>query len=301
MTIPANTVLVLGAGASVDYGFPLGGHLKTNIIAMTKPRGRGAQFLLQSGYEQSKIEEFHRSLTALTHLTTIDTFLLRRKEFRDIGVLMIAKCLLAKERPKKHWEPRGWYVELLRVVDFDTPEKPPPLKAIITFNYDRSLEYFLTRNVDFYHDAGSHRDALLRKTEDIPVVHVYGSLGSLQSHGYGADGMEVDDLRKRVGQAAEQIKMVYDKVDSAPTVQKAQALLAEASAVIFLGFGYDKDNLRRLAVPDSENEHHFFGTAMNEGEERLRNIRVLFKSRITLGGRNQDIAAFLRDTPFDQG
>src|ERR1035437_10205984 len=89
----SKTVLILGAGASCGYGFPVGSQLRQRILA------------LRDDVEASNIMMFSRSFTRKfvdafgnAQVYSIDTFLGRRPEFVEIGKAAIAYILLSCEQ-----------------------------------------------------------------------------------------------------------------------------------------------------------------------------------------------------------
>ena len=72
ITIP--TVFIIGAGASAEYGFPLGHGLVQNIVAGTAPQGGLSVELLRAGFTKDELNEFNRKLRGADPLS-IDTFL----------------------------------------------------------------------------------------------------------------------------------------------------------------------------------------------------------------------------------
>ena len=57
------TVLVLGAGASIDYGFPSGRILLTNLLGSLKKESNPYfKLLLECGFDPALIHEFREAL-----------------------------------------------------------------------------------------------------------------------------------------------------------------------------------------------------------------------------------------------
>ena len=54
------TVLILGAGAAVDYGFPLGRKLRDLVCGTT--RGGFSREIVDAGYDRKELEEFESTL-----------------------------------------------------------------------------------------------------------------------------------------------------------------------------------------------------------------------------------------------
>ena len=84
--IQSPTVFILGAGASVEYGLPLGAGLITQIVDALKARlGVLRQALVNAQMSQADLENFASHLAG-ADLTSIDAFLEKNtQEFVQIG------------------------------------------------------------------------------------------------------------------------------------------------------------------------------------------------------------------------
>lgn len=124
--------------------------------------------------------------------SSIDTFLSRRSEYKLLGKICIIFCL-SKYEDKDGWLWRpfgypdklntdfpnfGWYQYLWSKM-IDGVENIGQLKGnnltIITFNYDRSLEYYLMRAIQKMFGVSEMDAAEVFK--NIRIKHVYGKLG----------------------------------------------------------------------------------------------------------------------------
>jgi len=282
------TVLILGAGASMPYGFPSGHELRQRIC-------QGDAYHYLRNYFGSRAEEF---VTAFknSRLFSIDAFLAKRTEFTDVGKAAIAAILCKLENPRifdgpatpynTDWD--DWYSVLWNklaskantIEDF----KSNQLK-IITFNYDRSLEYFLitsisnTYNVSFY----KAQEVL----DLIPIVHIYGQLGTLS---------EVTDRSRRcrafldnvndadLGIASEGIKVIPEARDDEEVFSKLVEWYKAAHNIAFLGFGFDDLNIKRLGITQLQNYYvpetshlHVLATTLGltKSEEQMKGEALL--------------------------
>jgi hypothetical protein len=109
--IQSRTVLVLGAGASVPYGFPSGEELRRKVLRSLglKPEVPGSllQLLNNAGFDHSHIQDFRTELLH-ANTTSVDLFLEKRPKFVDVGKVAIAAILLPLEADslKTIFEPR---------------------------------------------------------------------------------------------------------------------------------------------------------------------------------------------------
>ncbi|MBL8340032.1 MAG: hypothetical protein JNL30_01090 [Rubrivivax sp.] len=245
------TVIVLGAGSSAPFGFPVGARLR-NLILQQTPRDLDEipnspnSATVTRGSGEVFLKEFRRS-----NFGSIDAFLSRRPEFTSIGKHAIARVLLPYESEAQVLDSHpddNWHRPLLDAMDAPWDSLHENAVAFITFNYDRSLEFALigTLSARFGRPLAEARHLVGK----LKIVHVYGSLGSLEPGRtdhvpFGGGATPAPYLF----QAAAGIKVVPEGRDDSPEVQRAQSWLTAAEALCFLGFGFDPTNLRRLGGP----------------------------------------------------
>ena len=181
------TVFVLGAGASNPFGFPLGSELKNAMLNhLRNPDFR--RVLHTAGFGNDLIKNFAIALGYSFH-PTIDIFLEKKTNFREIGAYVIARSLMPLEHQLQNLFPqKDWYGDLFTAMDFENEEPDSSLLSIVTLNYDRSLEHFLLKNID-YNCQHERTDFCHAKRHKIEVVHAHGSLGEYP------DGLWPDSCR----------------------------------------------------------------------------------------------------------
>jgi len=160
--IKTKTLLILGAGASAPVGFPTGDVLFREVCKILRrvPGGDAQQSIQlrwiadavnisEPGNAFGSIEIFRQALIDfLTH--SVDAFLEHNHGFIRIGKCAIATALLTKEYPSQHekmmmgGEPI-WYELLFSALNAGFDDFQNNKLSIVTFNYDRSLEYHLHR------------------------------------------------------------------------------------------------------------------------------------------------------------
>ncbi|MEN6575065.1 MAG: hypothetical protein ABFD90_01890 [Phycisphaerales bacterium] len=267
--IATKTVLILGAGASKPYGFPVGNELVSQIREFTAPPQSGnfcKAFQEWVGVNAGKTElalwaNAADEMKSLNHELgkcrphSIDEFLERRKDVADVGRLAIGFLLLrAEEESANHlWSDNvegHWYDYLKsRLVNPSETLAQDQLR-IITFNYDRSLEHYLFESLKPYYSQDMTEEEYTTAMKRFQFLHIYGSLGPLPwqsatgavpypSRGYGP-----------ILTAAKNIRVLHQGKDD--IVQQnftiAQEWLKWADRILFLGFGFHKDNVGRLAL-----------------------------------------------------
>ena len=91
--ITKQTVLILGAGASVPYGFPTGRSLLLQITDELAPEGDSGLRQILLPFSDEHTSEFQAELLA-SNQPSVDAFIENRPSFTDIGKAAIAKKLI---------------------------------------------------------------------------------------------------------------------------------------------------------------------------------------------------------------
>lgn len=297
------TVLILGAGASQPYGFPLGAGLvdqvSTEILEDAANKGliksledlegqpRFIDRLQQLGLKRDRVVRFAKDLQRARPYS-IDAFLEARKGFRNVGKAAIADVLLRAEAASTiatAAESVDWYRYIFN--RFLVLKSPDHFKhqahrlTIITFNFDRSFERALFESLRA--TFGLTGRAARQLAAELPIHHIHGLLGlpdflvedgDPDTTAYGPHQKQLQDAALI---AAGQIRIVDEEIDKAVTAD-AQAAIAKATFVYFVGFGFDERNLRKLGIPEilfgKSNVH---GTAFNLTEFERRPIEQCFE------------------------
>ncbi len=177
--ITRSTVLVLGAGASIPYGFPSGRALLMSIYRATRQSDSSlVRCLTELGFRSEEIQTFGEELF-LSMQPSVDAFLERRGEFMAIGKAAIACELIPCERPERlqRSDAVEWYEYLFVQLNADSVGFRMNKLAVITFNYDRSLEAFMVSALQ--HSLGVPECEAAEILGHMPIVHVHGQLGAL--------------------------------------------------------------------------------------------------------------------------
>lgn len=275
------TVLILGAGASVSYGFPLGGELVDQIL--TGLRGSASPLLsvlTRLDFRSGDIDGFRDDLEG-SGLRSIDAFL---EGFDDvygaIGKVAIAHVILSHEnrellvgrnKTRDHWYEYVW--NLMR------PDSSPEILnqnglTIVTFNYEMSFEYYFTTVIKHSFRLDRWGDAWSLFEPSVPVIHLHGQVGKTESFGAHPEPLSPAVVR----QAAESIRIVHDPVaKDDPQFMQARDRISNASCVAFIGFGYHPTNVARLNIRD-------FMT------EEIKRTERLFASAHKMGAAEVELA-----------
>jgi len=167
--------------------------------------------------------------------------------------------------------------------------------SIVTFNYDRSLEQYLSTVLTNGYGLAAKEAAVLAKA--IEIHHVHGTLGDHPAYG---DGERARDYVPSVSFEAVQlaarcIRVVHEQAADDAGFIAARRALQESARVVFLGFGYDPTNLARLQIVDLPPTTEVFGSAFGLTQRERQVVTKAFNGRITLGQPDQDATMFLRE------
>jgi hypothetical protein len=349
----AKTVLVLGAGASRDFGFPLGEGLinvildnntKTHYLNSIRRilfnnkekilRNDLRQFLpvdvaaLFGGREHELLFHPPKSLVNWTELltvpTSIDQFIYYRKDYSLIAKLNILLSLSQFERPETFGPTQTtngygtvtsvtttWYRILVNYILDPSPSFDRFMETLskihfITFNYDRSLEFYLLKSIKAFFPTSSV------KASDLPITHVYGKLGDLdegdEDHlkyapiSYNSivnRSFDDDPINFKVDARSfnaqpflerdmEQFKLAesiqtYGSEYNQDNARKIQGILAGAENIYVFGFQFQRQNFNLLfgrELDDGRLFSHarFDATSFEMAEEKYLGLRVLVES-----------------------
>ncbi len=300
--IKARTVFALGAGASNPYGFPLGRKLLFEVCdCLARPTGNARNFIKQYHTKSdSDIDCFINELRG-SHIASVDAFLENRPEYLDICKPAIAVALIPHERfdalvrePDKY----EWYEYLLQQMGStrESFRESAENLSFVTFNYDRSLEYFL-----FYSLANAYgqKDAV-DLFNRVTIVHVYGELGSpdflnKDGRGYAPDLLSDQDIEK----CAINIKIMPERSEDSTEFKQAHRLISEAQSIHFLGFGYDEKNVQRLKVKELFRGVRMQGTLLGLGISERARVFGLFDRKWNGPGNepytSYDVLSYLKN------
>ncbi len=281
--IKRNTVLILGAGASHPHGYPLGSGLKADIVQSIgeaqRPEAGGGlgrtplnEFLWRRGFENREILQFRMDLKD-SPIGSVDVFLERRKgEFLELGKHAIAWQIIQSRGNEilSGTEKGRWYDYLWTLLDNDFEQIGQNNVTFVTYNYDLSLERWFLQSLQATY--GKTRKEAEDKLAEIRIIHVHGHVKS----GNREPGEGEDD--SVISESAEQIKIIHELDDGDKEYVAARKALVEAKHIHLLGFGYNKQNLKRLFADHPQYwSGSVFGTTkrMGDSERRIARSRIL--------------------------
>ena len=294
------TVVVLGAGASLEYGFPSGWEL-VHLLSIADQAGNlsgpMAQ-LLALGYPENDVRQFAQALR-LSGRPSVDAFLEHRPNFLEIGKAAIAAALIPRESQFNLFAPPhgkkslyGYFWEKMNAKPHQFAQNQV---KFITFNYDRSLEEYLSTAMS--NSFGLTRFETAEILGQISINHVHGTLGNHPAfHAERTREYQSDYTLTELTLAAGEVRIIHEQNAESEAFLYARATLYNAEQIVFLGFGYDQTNLERLKVRSIPVGAHIYGTAFGLSDIERASVEARFDRRITLGEREDDAHAFMRET-----
>ncbi len=270
-------VLVLGAGASWPYGFPLGQDLFDLALVPDSEKPKMRITLRQAGYPYTDVANFQRELRGSDY-NSVDMFLEHAPGHQRVGKAVMAYHIMSCEREIRLYNPpheddhwyKYLYTQLMHTPSFD--EFADNELSIITYNYDRSLEFYLWKALQYGYQKSSAeaRDMLLA---NIPIVYVHGNVGDLMGRPYEPD-INLEDLKS----ADELISVVSENAEGHEPYRKARELIRHADHIVFLGFGYNAANVRRLQLAATADHATINGTVYGFTDSEFRyNVQTRFE------------------------
>lgn len=299
------TVFILGAGASAPYGLPTGEQLRDKILELST--NDSYQGLFETcGHDLPELNKFTEAFRR-SGTSSIDAFLEHRFEFLEIGKIAITIILIGCENePKLHIG--DWYRYIFAKLNSTFEEFKQNELSILTFNYDRSFEHFLfTALKNLY---GKTVKECKEAVESIPIIHLYGKIGSLPWQGGDRpyESFTVENLNGNINarmwldEGIKGIKITHEgDIKPSNEFDMALSIMLKAKRIYFLGFGYHPKNVERLRIASIQKEglKQATGTTFNlTDNERVYIQDILLQHVFELrqtNARYQTIMDFLRE------
>lgn len=277
-------MIVVGAGASREFGLPDGNGLKEKIKqALSIDQGRSGS---PSGNEHIfKSLKYFRQVATSNELVaaarviansmalapSIDNFVHTHdgdERIRTVAKLAITRLILEEEsRSKLRHDPAGltgpyyepsidfeklkgtWLDGLFKILArgkvSDFLDRLSGI-AFVVFNYDRCIQQFFYNAVQYYFQLGI--EETIDVLNSLEIHHVYGSVGGMYfENDPRNESFGASPVPERLADLSKRIRTFTEGID--PESGKFRAInrsLANAEQVIFLGFAFDDLNMKIL-------------------------------------------------------
>lgn len=288
--------VILGAGASCEFGLPAGYSLARSIAkacaydresdgiaangdhALFKSLMRGIPSSQKAGY----LNAADRINKGIIFRASIDDFidLHEGNELieRYAKAAIVREILRAEKQSALHFDFSNifnnidfeiiadtWIIKLMHMINARTlAETEIAFKDVVfvVFNYDRCLEHFLVSALRAVYHAPYER--AFEVASSVKIFHPYGMAGRLPSSFLGGGGVPfgggpegVDDW-PAIG---ESIQTYSENRADKETLLDMQSELDTCETMIFLGFGFHKQNLNLLKRVGGYNVTKLFASA----------------------------------------
>jgi hypothetical protein len=287
----------------MPFGFPSGPKLKAEIVRrLDSPSDTMKAIAKELRFSEGHISQFR---DALKHSgkRSVDAFLEHRDEFLDIGKVATACELLSHEFRDALFGQNGsdWYEYFFNKLNTRFEEFDQNHVSVITFNYDRTLEYYLATALE--NSYGKERRVCFEMLNTIPIVHLYGQLGPLPLEVANGAAFGAGLNPRTVRAAADGIQIIHEGTVS-ERFEQAYQLLMSAELICFVGFGYDETNLNRLLKRSQNTLVKIVGSALGVTPGETQVVRNIFLrhgyGQVSLDSQSGEALRFLRyHCPFD--
>lgn len=301
----SKTVFIVGAGASCELGFPSGSALLEQIASSLDIYFDGASYMqrgdsrLYNAFDQIVRQGSGVSLTDLQFAgwrvrdaaklgLSIDNVIHQFAD--DVLVARVAKLAIARNILKAeessiflrlNTELRPPNIDLASVrntwlgglaqllvqdVTRSSAERIFDSVSIISFNYDRSIRRFLPFALSSQFGMSTEESQQISK--QLRIFHPYGSLGPLPWEASG--GTEFGDADQApLIEVSERIKTFTEQIEESESLASMRQALSEARHIVFLGFGYHRQNMTLLSDGVKGSALRVFGTSQGlSGSDR---------------------------------
>ncbi|MCY1741443.1 hypothetical protein [Ensifer sp. SL37] len=305
-----NTVFVVGAGASNEFGLPVGWNLLEQIrdnshfyFEHGRFPSKGNRKIYETVYgkyerDQHMLEKAFRAFgdinLGVETAGSIDEYINRYSEdsmIAELGKIQIAHAILDAEGKSKLVPPKGhegdginwsnvqdtWISTFARAlfegVRANDVETIGDNITIICFNYDRCIEHYLEYAIQRAY-RGIDRKYARKIVESINIIHPYGSLGRLSQIAYGTPLANAD-----LYHVANNLITWSETVEDRSLVDHIKGAIKDARNIVFLGFAFANQNMELLdaGLPDNK---PYYTSVYSTGFGLTNDIEVKLKRKI---------------------
>lgn len=244
------TTFILGAGASIPYGFPTWRALSEGLLSQQM-----AETFHEAGFADEDISAF-REKYGLSGSTSIDDFLMYNDKFREIGSFGISRIIADSENLSDLMQnenvPSRWYGQLFSKLASRIPyplndcfgqdlSEEVAWNLFITFNYDRSIETFFWNRM--VHGMGCGEQFANQMILGCRFVHPHGMIGR---YGWESQGLDYGKTQRHSWLKGCHVTTI--QIPKSPFYGRDVLDLIHQlpSRICFLGFGFHELNLQRL-------------------------------------------------------
>jgi hypothetical protein len=260
-----NTILILGAGASEHYGYPIGEELVNDVIkkiTTIKPHIKAHKervinfqpLILDSDYQHHEIykkflrtdglswDDLMNPLTNLQNLLTslrplnIDSFLRYNKQYAPLAKTLIADILLKNARPTQPNKEEDWYRYLFHALTYGCKVDQKDTSGNPDIEFSIKNLTIITFNYDtsleqYLHKAFKNVQAFKDRADDLiallgkQIHHVYGKLQDKEFYDLGL--CQKNDINKINKERPQYVEKSAEQIDTIGGEKPQKPLLKE--------------------------------------------------------------------------
>lgn len=278
-----DSVIVVGAGASQEFGLPTGKMLTGKLQAHLNfdrdayghwSRGSGDGELMRAiethcsiqGWNPSHVFKKCKSISQNMNLApSIDNFLdthRRDEELVFVGKMAIANAILKSERQSKLYidesniynrlgfdrVEESWVSVFFKLIaakrDFDSFLSALANITFISFNYDSCIKQFFINAAASYFSLDQER--VNKVMHALEVIHPYGSVSEVSTAFGKTQGFGSEITSEAILSGARRINTFTQGISDENLRNQIQAAFERAQTVIFLGFSFIDINMEIL-------------------------------------------------------
>jgi hypothetical protein len=301
-----NTVFVVGAGASHEFGLPLGRGLANQIAGklnfgferqMSLTRGDPDLYHVLSKHAAAKKEDRNiywragqKIAQGINLAYSIDDFIdshAHDKAIELCGKLAIAQTILEAERastlmqdnqqehPDFEALENTWIVAFMRMLRERVPrtaiERLFDNVAFVVFNYDRCIEQFLVHAVQLAY--GLTLVEAIDVCDNLVIVHAYGQTGRLRFNPRLREDVAFGDAAAPLLKLTERIRTYSEQIEDQAELDPIRLLIGSAEVLVFLGFAFHEQNMLLLKPKPKGRAQHVYATTMGICEPDIQVVR----------------------------
>ena len=281
----AKTVLVIGAGASVEVGLPAGPGLLnqiTNLTHITFEHYRqktgdvgileALKLCLNEGHDVTKLNEHLHAAWQLSESAkqalSIDNVIdaLEDPKVELVGKIGIVRAILKAEAASQTFKRventpdtldltkfiETWYSSLTKLLTENIRKSQLETifdnLEIVNFNYDRCLEHYLPYSLASYY--GVKPDVTREIMQTLTIHRPYGVAGRLPwQKGETPSVGFGESSPQQLADTAQLIRTFTERVEEGDELAAMRATIANADRLVFLGFAFHRQNVELLSQP----------------------------------------------------
>jgi len=244
----------------------------------------------------------HRIKVAMPGVVSIDNFIDLHSSNRAvemIGKIAISYCILRAENNSRLAFDRSniynrlpltkvadtWYQRLFRLAaEGGSAESPSGIfsnLSFVVFNYDRAVEHFLFEA--FHEVIGLEEKIALDTVKMIPIYHPYGTVGTLPQWDVGTSvqfGADPDTQPIDLLETSRAIRTFTEQTGDVSIITEIKEIIKSAETIVFLGFGFNSQNMDLLSQQNPINTKRIFATGVGMSTSDANVVRYQIKNAL---------------------